>query len=81
MVVAVALGCGFGDLGGGRGVDGFVELLVAAAVEAVALAAPRTGGEGCGGVGSPDALVSPRSKCETRVRALGAVSLERTWRS
>ena len=40
MVVAVAFGSWFGDLGEGGGVDGFVELAVAAAVEAVALDAP-----------------------------------------
>ncbi len=38
VVVVVALGSGFGDLGEGCDVDGFVELAVAAAVEVVALA-------------------------------------------
>ena len=51
FVAAAAFGVGSGDLGGGGGVDGFVGLSVAAAVEAVACDASRTGLGGCGAVG------------------------------
>ena len=55
MVVGAAFGVGFGDLGDGGDVDGFVELAVAAAVEPVAHDSAAAGFDGGGAVGHREA--------------------------